>query len=139
MKKIILVLVVALSLFSCKQEQTPVGNNFLFVKTQPINESELSKIPNKFLGNYTNSDSTKLSFTENAIFKETTDKFRFHKRDLDSLKKDFDVIKGKYILKNSKEVFETKTIGDSIELYNKKTDTIFKFTSSWCNTIVSRI
>ena len=94
MKKIILVLVVVLSLVSCKQEQTPVGNNFLFVKTQPINESELSKIPNKFLGNYTNSDSTKLSFTENAIFKETTDKFRFHKRDLDSLKKDFDVIKG---------------------------------------------
>ncbi|MBC7523136.1 MAG: hypothetical protein H7239_01655 [Flavobacterium sp.] len=131
MKKIILILAIALSLASCKNSlEAPAGNNFYFENPQPINDSELATIPAKFLGNYINADSIKLSFTNNFIIAETRNNLTFHKNEMDSLKKEFKVVNGKYILKSSGEIFESKNIGDSIELRNKKFDTIFKFSPS---------
>ncbi len=119
-------------LFSCKKADTLAfdGFTFYFEKPQPIQDSELSKIPNKFRGLYANSDSVFIRIKENVILRENDYKFRFHKNQMDSLKQAFDLSNGKYILKINQQVFDYKTIGDSIELSNKEVDTLFAFSNT---------
>jgi hypothetical protein len=127
MKKIVLLFGVILLLVSCKQSECPAGNMFFFEAPQPINDSELTSIPNKFQGIYRNSDSVYLNIKKNIIYTESEFKFRIHKNQTDSLKQDFYIENGKYISKNKKEVFNSKVIGDSIELAYKDVDTFFSF------------
>ena len=116
---------------SCKQSETvPFGKNFYFKSPQPTSDSELISIPNKFQVTYINSDSLYLNISDNAIFYETETKFRFHQNQIDSLKEYFDLVEGKYILKDKKEIFSYKKAGDSIEFATKNIDTIFKFLDS---------
>lgn len=116
---------------SCKQsEAVPFGNNFYFETPQPINDSELTEFPNKYEGIYINSDSTCLNITDNVIFYESETKFRFHKKQIDSLKQYFDLVDGNYVSKDSKEIFRYYKVGDSVEFKSKNIDTIFKFSDS---------
>ena len=127
MKKITL-LFGLLSLFvSCKESEFPAGNRFFFENPQPINDSDLSSIPNKFQGIYMNSDSVYLNIKKNIIYTENEFKFRIHKNQIDSLKQDFYIENGNYISKNKNKVFNSKVIGDSIELAYKDIDTFFSF------------
>jgi hypothetical protein len=131
MKKILLLFSLAF-LFSCKKADVPAQDGFTlyFEKPQPIQDSELSKIPNRFRGLYANSDSIFINIKEDVILKESYYKFRFHKTQMDSLKQEFDYANGKYILKINREVFDYKTIGDSIEFSNKDEDTLFAFSNT---------
>ena len=130
MKKYI-VLFGLLVFLSCKKaEGVPSGLSFYFEIPQPINDSELSKIPNKFLGLFMNSDSTYVNVQENIILKEYYDKFRFHKREFDSIKLDFDKVGDKYISKLNSTIFECKYLKDSIEFSNKQIDTFFIFSNT---------
>ncbi len=71
MKKYISILSLLL-IFSCKKaEPIPSGLNFYFENPQPINDAELHKIPNKFIGLYMNSDSVYLNIKEDIILKES--------------------------------------------------------------------
>ena len=127
MKKYFLI-VGLLGFLSCKRvEAEPAGFNFYFGNPQPINDAELSKIPNKFLGLFMNSDSVYVNVQENIILKEYYDKFRFHKKDFDSIKADFDKVGNKYVSKLNKDIFECKYLEDSIEFSNKRIDTFFIF------------
>ena len=120
MKKLTSVFVLSVLMVSCKQNQIPAeGNNFYFENPQPINDSELSSIPNKFKGIYRNADSLYLNITNDIIFSERGTKFRFHKNELDSLQQYFDVANGKYISKDKKEIFNSKQVGDSIDFHLK--------------------
>ncbi len=125
MKKNLLILSLIL-IFSCKKtEEIAFESNFRFLSAQPINDSELSKIPNKFLGIYMNSDSTFLNIKSNIILTENYSRFRFHKTEKDSLKIEFSIQNGKYISKENEQIFDSKIIGDSIELSSKNSDTLF--------------
>jgi hypothetical protein len=125
MKKYLLFLGVFLIFLSCKRAEVPFGLSIYFETPQPINDSELSKIPNKFRGLYMDSDSTYVRINENVILTENYNKFRIHKNAMDSLKQEFEFINGKYILKVNNSVYEPKIIGDSIALSTKDIDTIF--------------
>lgn len=129
MKKYFLIIVLLL-VFSCKKSEEPAGLNFYFEKTQPINNSELAKFPNKFQGLFMNSDSVFLNIKDNIILKEYYNKFRFHKTKLDSIKDGFVLVGNQYISKLDKEVYVYKRIGDSIEFSNKRIDTFFIFTNT---------
>ena len=126
MKNLAMLSIIYLLFSSCKKaEDFPVGYNFYFENPQPINDSELNSIPNKFLGVYVNSDSTYLNITDNIIFSESETKFRFHKNELDSLKQYFDIENDDYISKDNRKIFKSKKTGDSIEFVSKNRDTIF--------------
>lgn len=129
MKKLVLLFVLSVLMVSCKQAEIE-GNNFCFENPQPINDSELSSFPNKFKGIYMNTDSVYLNITENIIFYESENKFRFHKNQIDSLKDYFDVVDGKYISKDKKEIFNSKKVGDSIDFVSKNIDTLFSFSET---------
>ena len=130
MKKYILVLGL-LAFLSCKKaEEAPSGLSFYFENPQPINDFELSKIPNKFLGLFMNSDSIFLNIKEDIIVKEYYNKFRFHQKDFDSIKVEFDKIGNTYISKFNKEVYEAKYFKDSVEFSNKRIDTFFIFSDA---------
>lgn len=61
-----------LAFVSCKKaEYVPDGLNFYFENPQPINDAELSKIPNKFQGLFMSSDSVYLNIKEDIILKES--------------------------------------------------------------------
>lgn len=52
MKKHLFFVICVIVLISCR-EKTPVGETeFYFDNSQPINDSELTSIPSKFIGNY---------------------------------------------------------------------------------------
>jgi hypothetical protein len=126
-------IITVLALFSsCKDiaSEEPSGNNYYFENPQPINDSELSKMPNKFLGLYMSSDSVYLDFKENMILKENFYRFKISKKSLDSIKDIFEIRNGKFISKSSNEIFESKSIGDSIELSDKNIDTLFMFSNT---------
>ena len=127
MKNLILLLFVSL-LFSCKEEA--IGNDLYFDNPQPINDSELKEIPQKFLGLYKDADSAFLQIDKNLITKYYFGKFKIHKSELDSIKNEFEMSNGKLIDKKTKAIFETKKIGDSIELSNKNCDTIFQISAT---------
>lgn len=132
MKKCFLILVL-LFIVSCKKADEPaeeVGFAVRFEKPEPINDSELSKIPNKFRGIFMNSDSLYINIKENIIFKESYYKYRFHKKDMDSIKVAFDFVGNQYISKYNKDVFDYRYLGDSIELSSKEIDTFFVFSNT---------
>jgi hypothetical protein len=131
MKKYFLFLVV-LFVVSCKKADAPAYDGFdmCFEKLQPINDSELSKIPIKFRGIFMNSDSVYVHIKENVILKENYYKFRFHKNELDSIKSGFDLKGNQYISKLNDDVFDYRYLGDSIEFSNKDIDTFFVFSDT---------
>ena len=128
MKKYILVLALFL-VFSCKKAE-PCGLNFYFENPQPINDAELSKIPNKFQGLFMSSDSIYLNIKEDIIIKENFYKFMFPLKEMDSLKNEFIFSNGKCISKDKKEVYDYRQLKDSIEFSNKQIDTFFIFSDS---------
>jgi hypothetical protein len=130
MKKHLLILGL-LFVVSCKRaESEPVGLTFYFKNIQPINDSELSKIPNKFRGVFMNSDSIYINIKENSILREYYNNFRIHKSELDSIKSEFDLVGNQYGLKTNKKVYDFKYIGDTIEFSNKQIDTFFIFSDN---------
>ena len=120
----------ALTLFfaSCKERAAhPIGNTYYYQEPQPINDSELNSIPNKYLGLYVNEDSIYLNVSKRMIAEESFFKFRIHKNSLDSLSNELIKINGKYKFKNETTFLEDKIIGDSIEFSQKEIDTLFIF------------
>lgn len=128
MKKYFLLLIALFSI-SCKKIDIPPDEFSIlyFENPQPINDSELSKIPNKFRGLFMNSDSTYLNIKEKSILVERYYKYRFHKKDMDSIKDVFDFVNNRYVSKYNHDVFDYRYLGDSIELSNKEIDTFFVF------------
>jgi hypothetical protein len=131
MKKYFLILGL-LFVVSCKKADAPAEEGFAmyFEKPQPINDSELSKIPNKFRGVFMNTDSVYINIKENVILRESYSKYRFHKNEVDSIKGAFDLVGNKYISKFNKDIFNYRYLGDTIEFSNKQIDTFFIFSNT---------
>lgn len=129
MKKHLILLITILFFASCKERaaEHPIGNTYYYQEPQPINDSELNSIPNKFIGLYVNDDSTYLNVSRKLITNESFFKFRIHKNSLDSLSKELIKVNGKYKFKNETTFLEDKIIGDSIEFSQKQIDTFFIF------------
>ena len=127
MKKI-LVFVVALVLFSCKNIETPFeGLYFYFEKPQPLNEKELSKFPSNYLGSFTSIDSTSFEINENSIlkFKNYTGKISFQDYNvmMDSMKDS-----EKEIIKSHQMKF--RKLKDSVQESWVDIDTFFKISEN---------
>lgn len=128
MKKIFLILIFTNLLISCKKAEACDGClAFYFENPQPINDSELDHIPNKFRGLYINKDSSYIRIEEDRILKENLWKFKIHKSKLDSLKAECEIIDGKLIANDTKVKYDLIPKGDSIELVQKYIDTLFRF------------
>uniref|UniRef100_UPI00404791C9 hypothetical protein n=1 Tax=Flavobacterium sp. TaxID=239 RepID=UPI00404791C9 len=81
-------------------------------------------------------DSTFLIFQKEYIFKEHYDTFRVSNNFLDSLKLEYDILESEIVSKNYKDVrFPFRKLKDSIEIKDKRIDTIFRF-SDFQNTIL---
>ncbi|MCV9930678.1 hypothetical protein OIU80_00150 [Flavobacterium sp. LS1R47] len=129
MKKIALILGILITLSSCRKADAAPADAFAlyFEAPQPINDSELDRFPDKFRGLYMNSDSTFLRINENAIRFENYNKFKIHKNQLDSLKKEYDIVDGKLITKDRIQKYDITSKGDSVMLIEKYVDTLFRF------------
>lgn len=129
MKNYLILLITTLFFASCKERASehPIGNTYYYQEPQPINDSELNSIPNKFIGLYVNEDSIYLNVSKRMIAEESFFKFRIHKNSLDSLSNELIKINGKYKFKNETTFLEDKIIGDSIEFSQKEIDTLFVF------------
>ncbi|MBV2196601.1 MAG: hypothetical protein KUL78_08885 [Flavobacterium sp.] len=128
MKNFLILLASMLLFFSCKERAAhPIGNTYYYQEPQPINDSELNSIPNKYLGLYVNEDSIYLNVSKRMIKEESFFKFRIHKNSLDSIADKLVKVNGKYKFKDEATFLEDKVIGDSIEFSQKQIDTFFVF------------
>lgn len=131
MKKFLILISISILTFSCKDVAAePFGNTFYFKNPQPINDSELTSIPNKFLGLYMNSDSVYFNVNKNSILRETFTTNKIDNKILDSLRNDFEITNNKLILKSTKEVYVRRNLKDSIQLRHKNIDTFFIFSNT---------
>jgi hypothetical protein len=124
-----MLLATTLLVSSCKERAIPVGNTYYFLEPQPINDSELNSIPNKFIGLYVNEDSIYLNVSRKLITNESFFKFRIHKNSLDSISDKIVKVNVKYRFKDKTTFLEDKIIGDSIEFSQKEIDTLFVFSN----------
>ncbi|MFB9079824.1 hypothetical protein ACFFLS_08030 [Flavobacterium procerum] len=132
MKKSILVLAIIVMIVSCKKADAVAECvygclTFYFQNPQPDNDSELDHFPNKFRGLYVNNDSTFIRIEDDRILEEYFHKFKIHKLALDSLKEAYDIVDGKLKVKDTKYSYVMLAKGDSIELIQKRIDTLFRF------------
>ncbi|WP_163411123.1 hypothetical protein [Flavobacterium ajazii] len=129
MKKSILIIAVITLIISCKKADAACADCiiFYFENPEPGKDSELDHFPNKFRGLYMNNDSTFIRIEESRILKEYFYKDMIHKLALDSLKEEFDIVKGKLVSISFKTEYDMIPKGDSIELIQKQTDTLFRF------------
>ena len=127
MRKYILILAF---LIFCACKDTRTQNTLYFAEAQPINDSQLSKIPSKFLGTYTANDSVFLNIDKNSITFQNNYDIRIHTNQLDSLKDEIIFKENKYYMKNTNELLESKKFGDSILFTLKDIDTVFAFSKS---------
>ena len=128
MKNLLILSAIMLFYASCKERSAhPIGNTYYFQEPQPINDSELNSIPNKYLGLYVNEDSIYLNVSKRMIVEESFFKFRIHKNSLDSIADEIVSDNGKYRFKNETTFLEDTIIGDSIEFSKKEIDTFFVF------------
>ena len=129
-KNIILLLLV---LVSCREVAADVelaGNTFYFKNPQPINDSELKSFPNKFVGSYMDEDSIYLNFQKDIICTEYIWKNEIPNTDLDSLKVAFDFTDDKIVSKDGSFKFLYRQLKDSIEIFDQRIDTIFRFSNT---------
>lgn len=103
--------------------------DFYFENPQPIHDSELNKFPNNYQGIYKNNDSVFLKVENKLITRVYYSKFRIHKSKLDSLKEGFIITNGILQNKYNNDIFEYFSKGDSVDIFNKSTDTIFQFSN----------
>nr|WP_315220963.1 hypothetical protein [uncultured Flavobacterium sp.] len=129
MKKNFLILALLIITGSCRKADAIACDGcltFYFTDPQPLNDSELNGFPSKFRGLYEN-DSTFIRIEEDRILKEYFYKSRFHKKFLDSLKQDYNVLGNQIIDNQTNEKLDLYTKGDSLEIVKKNIDTLFRF------------
>ena len=129
MKKMFLILILILVFTSCKKAESEAEcyGCLYFESPQPNNDSELNGFPSRFKGLYVDKDSTFLRIEEDRILKEYFFKNRIHKSFLDSLKQEFDIVDNQLIEKSNHMKYDMISIGDSLEIFRKDIDTIFRF------------
>ena len=132
MRKFIILSVIVLSLFSCKNDMEIPANGLklYFENPQPVNDSEISKIPNAFIGLYEEDESSYLRVDQDAVLWDYHLKFKIHKNFVDSLKVNFKLVDGKMIDRKTNEAYAVSDCGDSLLLDNISTDTLFKFSKT---------
>ncbi|MGL2964170.1 hypothetical protein ACSVH2_10165 [Flavobacterium sp. RSB2_4_14] len=115
---------------SCKRaDAVPYyGIDFLFKEAQPINDNELKQLPNKFIGNYINQDSTFLIIEKRLIYYKWITKNNISFLEFDALKDSMKIVKNRIYHNNI--FFEFRKLKDSVEITNTDYDTIFAISDS---------
>ena len=130
MKKIIIA-IISLILFSCKETKTEemVSAYFYFDSPQPVNDSELSSFPTKFRGVYVYED-MQMHIEKEFIYNGYREEWKVAKTTLDSMKDIITYKEGnRVVIKEGKYLVEykMKDEGDSLYLYRWRNDTVFRF------------
>ena len=89
-----IIIPILLFFISCKQADVVpyYGIEFLFKETQPINDRELKYLPNKFIGNYINQDSTYLIIENQVIYYKWRTKNNISFSEFNSLKDSLKIV-----------------------------------------------
>lgn len=127
MKKFLFLGLVAVVLISCKEVLNAGDLNFYFNSPQPVNDSELSEFPSRFVGTYAFDGKERLVISNFEIYSENDFLETIHKSEVDSI--DGIYKDGKVIL-NTGEVFNAVEKKDSLLLTGILRDTIFKFSAT---------
>lgn len=128
---LVLIGVISISILSCKKaEAVPYeGVVFLFNEIQPVDDNEIASIPNRFIGNYSNNDSTYLVVSKKDVFYKWIDKSKISFELFETLKDSMKLVENKlYFQDNS--FFEYRKLKDSVEIKEIKYDTIFSISDN---------
>lgn len=114
---------------SCKQaESVPYyGIDFLFRAPQPIDDREVNHLPNRFIGNYTNQDSTNLIIEDKLVYYRWKTKNNISFSEFDSMKDSLRIVENRIYFDN--KFVEFRKLYDSIEITDINYDTIFSISS----------
>lgn len=128
--KCFFIILILIFFISCKKvEAVPdFGIDFLFKESQPINDCELNHLPNKFIGNYINQDSTFLILGKKVIYYKWITKNNISFSEFNSLKDSLKIIGNKIFFDN--EFVEFRKLKDSVEIIDTNFDTLFSISDS---------
>lgn len=125
MRALFITILLILFLTSCKDKAAEPPVAFYFSGPQPQGDSEISRIPSKYTGNYRIGDNGILHIEKNVIWNEYPRQTEISRAEFDSLKAECQFRNGAWIMKDTGMQFRV-TQRDSIFLVNYKyTDTSF--------------
>ncbi|QBZ98716.1 hypothetical protein [Flavobacterium sangjuense] len=110
---------------SCKQaDAVPYyGIDFLFKAPQPIDDREVNHLPNRFIGNYTNQDSTNLIIENKTVYYKWKTKNNISFSEFDSIKDSLRILENRIYFDD--KFVEFRKLKDSVEITDVNYDTIF--------------
>lgn len=128
---LVLIVVISISILSCKKaEAVPYeGVVFLFNEIQPVDDNEIASIPNRFSGNYINTDSTYLIVGKKDVFYKWIDKSKISFELFEALKDSMKLVQNKMYFKDN-SFLEYRRLKDSIEIKEIRYDTIFSISDN---------
>jgi hypothetical protein len=129
MKKIIVLSIFAISIWSCGPKKTEeIPYNVFFDSEQPVKDKNLNDIPKSYWGTYAINEYRKLLVQSQAIIIQNISPNNvLLKSELDSLTEYFEMREGKLFNKKSQELYTTRLSNDSIYYDEEYLDTIFAF------------
>lgn len=128
---LVLIGIISISILSCKKaEAVPYeGVVFLFHTMQPEGDHEITLFPNRFTGNYINTDSTYLIVGKKDVFYKWIVKSKISFELFETLKDSMKLVQNKmYYNRNS--FLEYRRLKDSIEIKEIRYDTIFSISDN---------
>lgn len=128
---LVLIGIISISILSCKKaEAVPYeGVVFLFHTMQLEGDHEITLFPNRFTGNYINTDSTYLIVGKKDVFYKWIIKSKISFELFETLKDSMKLVQNKmYYNRNS--FLEYRRLKDSIEIKEIRYDTIFSISDN---------
>jgi hypothetical protein len=131
MKKIIVVAsIAALFAIGCKKTES-VETQFYFAEAQPVNDSELTRLPEKYRGTYQGAAGDTLKVDSGAIYTEYAYRGSIPKDSVATVNKVGSYVNGKYRLKDEDEKnYTVREDKDSIYINGRYRDTLFAFSDA---------
>lgn len=129
MKKIAaLIIIAAFFAASCKQEM--VETNFYFAEAQPINDTELDKLPDRYIGTYIGNEEDTLVIDAKAMYNKFGYVTGISKDSLKAAAGEGEYLGNALRIDGGKDNYIVKEDKDSVYLHTTYRDTLFAFSDA---------
>lgn len=122
---------IGVSILSCKKAETiPYeGIVFLFNEIQPVDDTEIVNIPNRYTGTYFNNDSIYLIVSKKDVYYKWNDKTKISFESFDTMKDSMKIDHNKIFFRDN-SFCEYRKLKDYVEINDIHCDTIFSISEN---------
>lgn len=127
-KRATLLIIAAIFAASCKKES--VETDFYFAEAQPVNDSELSRLPDKYTGTYSGEEGDTLKIDDKAIYNQYSYITGISKDSLKAATGEGEYLSNAFRIDSNKDNYIVREDKDSVYVRSTYRDTLFAFSDA---------